>query len=101
MKARLGRRALGGRLERRSQEIYARGLEAMASVGGPPWDLICAKALDRMARMTDRRVRMTRMNQQTFYVVAAVILWPEPSPRQSSVLIMMTPTRFRAVMVVQ
>ena len=65
-KARLERVSPGGLLERRSQEICPKGLEAMASVGGTPWDLICARALDRMMRMTDRRVRMTKLNQQNF-----------------------------------
>ena len=66
MKARLERGSLGGLLERRSQEICPKGLEAMASVGGTPRDLICARALDRRVRMTDRRVLMTSMNQQIF-----------------------------------
>ena len=67
MKARLEHGSLGGLLERRSQEICPEGLEAMASVGGTPWDQICTRVLDRRVRMTDRRVRMTTMlNQQMF-----------------------------------
>ena len=67
MEARLELRLPGGLLERRSQEICPKGLEAMASVGGTPWDLICTRVLDRRVRMTDRRVRMTMMlNQQIF-----------------------------------